>query len=353
MKFSSINISGFRGIRKIEIDDFKRINLFVGKNNSGKTSVLEAIFLSIGVANPELILKIDLFRQLVHDKIEDFRYIFYNLSYESKLTIKSQLINSSEYRTLEIKPIYATQRINVGTGDIVSTDSGQNIEPKGLEFEISVKQNPYAKGIKVISKIIQDGKQIKIEIAKNYKESLLGRFYSYSQRYNGLYDRLNKIIVNKEEEDIINILQEIEPNIRRISLGTGKMIYFDIGASKLVPCNIMGDGIVNLISILTCFAETRNGCILIDEIDTGLHYSSLETLWKSMSIASEKYNVQVFATTHSLECVRTFSKTLNKPNSSKDDIRLYRIEKHNDTLKAIKFDKTALKVASEKDWEIR
>lgn len=353
MKFSNINISGFRGIQKLDIDDFKKINLFVGKNNSGKTSVLEALFLSIGVSNPELILKIDLFRQLVHDKVEDFRYIFNDLNYSNKLVIKSQLIQNSEYRNLEIKPIYSTQRIEIVNEPGIRNDSGINLEPKGLEFEITIKQNPFSKGIKAISKIFQDGKNLKIEMAKGYHESLSGRFYSYSQRYNGLYDRLNTIIVNKEEDALIKILQEIEPKIRKISLGTGNMVYFDIGAAKLIPCNIMGDGIVNLISILTCFAETKNGIILIDEIDTGLHFSSLETLWKSIYTAADKYNVQVFATTHSLECVRTFSQTIDHINTSLDDLRLYRIEKTDGYCKAFKFDNAALKVASENDWEIR
>lgn len=105
MNFYSIDIEKFRGIEKLKLDDFKTLNLFVGKNNSGKTSILEALFLSIGVSNPQLSINIDSFRNILHGDADDFKFIFHNLDFNNRIKLKTELINPSQFRELEIFPI--------------------------------------------------------------------------------------------------------------------------------------------------------------------------------------------------------------------------------------------------------
>ena len=71
-----IKIENFRGITSLEIQDFKKINIFVGKNNCGKTSVLEALFLVTGISNPSLSVTINNMRSLVINNIVDLKFIF-------------------------------------------------------------------------------------------------------------------------------------------------------------------------------------------------------------------------------------------------------------------------------------
>ncbi len=89
-------IDNFRGINHIEFNDLRRINIFVGKNNSGKTSVLEAIFLNIGAVNPELAPRINAFRD--HNKVDDssFRSFFYNFDINNPIKIYTVLKNPKE-----------------------------------------------------------------------------------------------------------------------------------------------------------------------------------------------------------------------------------------------------------------
>ena len=100
MKLYKIDIEKFRGFSKFVIEDLKKINLIVGKNNSGKTSLLEAIFLAIGISNPNLSITIDNLRGLIHDKNDDFRFIFHNLDYSEKIKIESEFINKTQFRKL-------------------------------------------------------------------------------------------------------------------------------------------------------------------------------------------------------------------------------------------------------------
>ena len=83
MIYQTLEIENFRGIKKLEVKDLNSINIFVGKNNSGKSSILEALFLLTGISNPELILRIDRFRNLIHSEEDDFRFAFYNLNYQN------------------------------------------------------------------------------------------------------------------------------------------------------------------------------------------------------------------------------------------------------------------------------
>ncbi len=74
--YKSFKIENFRGIKKCELTELKRINIFLGKNNCGKSSILEAIFLLTGYNNPILSVNIDLFRNLGHNKIFFNIFIF-------------------------------------------------------------------------------------------------------------------------------------------------------------------------------------------------------------------------------------------------------------------------------------
>src|SRR6202034_3737992 len=74
------------------------------------------------------------------------------------------------------------------------------------------------------------------------------------------------------------------------------------GIDERIPIGSMGDGIWCLLGIALHLVATRNGVLLIDEIDTGLHYSVMETMWKLVLKTAERLDIQVFATTHSRDC---------------------------------------------------
>ena len=103
MKYKKINIKGFRWIKNAEIDGLSRVNLFLGQNNCGKTSILEAIFLLSGYNNANYVLNIDLSRQLFHNDENDFSFIFFNLDYSNKLTLIGEYFDK-DIVTLNILP---------------------------------------------------------------------------------------------------------------------------------------------------------------------------------------------------------------------------------------------------------
>jgi AAA15 family ATPase/GTPase len=356
MKLIKIKIENFRGIQSLEIDDFKDINLFIGKNNTGKTSILEAIFLSIGVSNPMLVNQIDTFRGLVHVEGDDFQFVFYGLNPEKHINLSTEFINKSQFRSLSIIPVYQHSNDQdlkkESSKSILSASS--TIDKKtimGLDFSFTVNDNP---------NLINEPKHSSIIINKppyfqsNYNEELFGIYLRSNDLVTlDLHERVDKIIRSKKEKQIIEALQKVDPSIQNISLGSKNMIYVDIGINRLVPIQLMGDGIVRMLSSIVTIASAENGFVLIDEIENGFHYSTLNILWKAIIDAAKRFNVQLFATTHSYECIRALA-TANSEIFNEDNKRIYRIEKTDDSKHTcIKYDTDQLNMSFESNWELR
>jgi len=125
---------------------------------------------------------------------------------------------------------------------------------------------------------------------------------------------------------------------------------------RLVPISIMGDGIRRLIKIIISIADTKDGIVLIDEIENGLHFTSLKTLWKAIIRLASFYNVQIFVTTHNLETLKYLKEVLETEEMSEfqKDVRSYTLRKLDDSsLKAYKYDYDQFGYCVEQGIEIR
>lgn len=339
MKFKDIEIHHFRGFKHLKVEDFRQVNLLVGKNNSGKTSVLEALFLTVGMSNPRLVLSLNNFRNL-HTLRDEFRYIFYQLDYSNQPQILANFDKNDHQRDLKIK---VEQRPAENRATNISTDTSSNSqELYDLIFDFHINDAQQAQS-----------HSVKLGVLAEYKERLQASFNSPFLQ-DETYHRLDKRIRFKERKDIVETLQEIDPNIQDITLGANEVIYVDIEADQLIPINLLGDGINRILSILVNIADVKQGFLMIDEVNMGLHFSALETLWEAIFRAAHKFEVQVFATTHTDECVRAYLKTHHKLyDHTLDNSRLYRIEKREDQHEAVCYDIEDIETTLENNWEYR
>ncbi len=355
MKLYRINITNFRGFTNIEVDDFKEVNLFVGKNNSGKTSLLEAIFLSLGVSNPNLVTNIDRFRGLLHVENDDFQYIFNKQDYNNQIEINTEFVKNNQFRRLVIKPIYEESSVKK-SGDTSSFDSSSTIHKRlvnGIEFNFSVKTNKLSKDKFQKALLQYTSKGITYSPTKDYIEKLRGIFLFHATDHGDIYNRIDRVIIKKKLDSFIKSLRILDSRVVDVSLGANNMIYIDIGFDKLSPIQIMGDGIKKLLYILVTIADAEGGMVLIDEIEDGFHYSFLPKLWESIIETARIYDVQIFVTTHSLECAKSLNAVYQNKQTDKDDIRLFRIENNEGEFTSYKFDSEVLNLSLESNWEIR
>jgi AAA15 family ATPase/GTPase len=354
VEYNSIQITNFRSVADLNVKNFKQINLITGRNNCGKTTILEALFQISGISNPQLPVVINNFRDLALTSDDNFSYIFHNLDFNQNPHIRAVLDGAA--RDLVIKPKYA----HYNTGDSINNDNIKLVAEKKrmantdmfstvdgllLEFKEGASNKVFTSEISLL-----DGG---IKITKLYKEKLRCSFHIPQAHMAMLPQQIEKLLINKQMNGVIAALQNIDSKITDIRMGANGMIYVDTGLDKLLPINIMGDGIRRIVSLLSAVSDVQGGVLLIDEIENGLHYSTLEILWKSLLKAVEVYHVQLFATTHSNECIAALASSYNMLDKKSDNIRLYRIEKQEDRHRAFEYSSDMIASGIDNNIEMR
>lgn len=114
----------------------------------------------------------------------------------------------------------------------------------------------------------------------------------------------------------------------------------------------MGDGINHILSIILALVNCENGCLLIDEIDNGLHYTVQKQLWSVIFKLAIKLNVQIFATTHSSDCISSFGYAL-KEESNVEEGRYMRLENKLGAITYTEYNLEELKIVAAQNIEIR
>jgi AAA15 family ATPase/GTPase len=155
---------------------------------------------------------------------------------------------------------------------------------------------------------------------------------------------------NKQKQKAVDILKSIDERINDVILGEKRQIYLDIvGLKEMVPLTFMGAGVTNILYWAALVLSDSAKIVLIDEIENGIHYSSMRAVMNSLCDIGEKHDCQIIATTHSIDCVRSFSKCPEKRISY---IRLERIQDTGE-ITPISIDSQLLPEMLDSDWEVR
>jgi hypothetical protein len=190
-----------------------------------------------------------------------------------------------------------------------------------------------------------------MERASNYEESLKCIYIPSNYASQESIEGLETIIKNKDENFIIEGLKIIDPRVKDFKL-TGKELLVDIGLDKLIPINVMGDGVRKIVSLLSIIYTCKKGIVLIDEISNGFHYSVMQNLWKVLINAAIKNNTQLFVSTHDYDSIKGFrDATLNTYNNEVAAFSL--VKTSNDELKAFHYSVESLDYALKQNSEIR
>ncbi|AFZ23733.1 putative ATPase [Cylindrospermum stagnale PCC 7417] len=351
----SLTLKNFRCFQNFTIEPLERINLIGGKNNVGKTSLLEAIFIFINPNNPESLLQINRLRGIGKsgrfEDMEEMRGFFFGQEMIDNIIKLSGIENNQIERFLEIYLNESKKQLSLFEDfeDLQSNASlTTEFKPHNtlvLEYQINKKS---ASRISLTA----DGKLIG---TRSRKEKFPLGIYLTTNIRSSKEDtvRFSNLERVGQQEAVLQTLRLLEPRLKRLTVlvDSEAIIYGDIGVSQLVPLPLMGEGIGRLLSIVLAIANAKGGTVLIDEIENGLHHSVLTNVWKAIADAARRADVQIFATTHSRECIIAAHEAFK--NSDKYDFRYHRLDRVKDEIKAITYDQEALETSEELDWEIR
>lgn len=347
--FHNIEINRFRGIKYSKIEGLKQINLFFGKNNCGKSSLLDAFFLISGISNPKLPLNVNIIRNYRRLESSDMKLDFYSLDMSSPIVIKAE---NGETRELQISVVESSSsKVNLLGEDnnVVSTDLDNKY---GLVLKYKVDEQAYESSI-IMSHSSNNSLEQRIKMPAHYKEKLTCRYLNPKFDFSTSIDGLVDVIKNKDEAFIVNALRLIEPNIKDFVLSQNEVLV-DIGLNKRIPINMMGDGARKILSILTSIYECKNGIVLIDELSNGFHYSVMKGVWRSIVSVAKKNNVQIFATTHDLDSIKGLRDAAMSGEEYDDFIVCFKLQRTSDNeLKSYTYSLDSVDYSLTQEIEIR
>lgn len=343
--FNKIKIERFRGIKYASIEGLKQINLFFGKNNCGKSSLLESLFLASGVSNPLLPIYVNIMRGYGKARLNDLELEFYNL--DSTLPIHIKLENE-EKRDLKITLFQQNQNNVSLKTDEANILSNVDESKYGLKLDFAINDKVFGSEVHFDSTNSNDATRI---IPKDYEEPLRCVYLSPKYDFNASIQGLKNILQNKDEHFIVEGLKLIEPRVKDF-IFTDKEMLVDVGLSKRIPVNMMGDGARKIVSLLTAVYDCKDGALLIDEISNGFHYSVMCSLWKVLINAAVINNTQLFITTHDVDSIKGLRDAAL--DTYKDIVATFKLLKTNDDeLKAYHYSLESLDYSINQEIEVR
>jgi AAA15 family ATPase/GTPase len=392
--FRSIKIENFRGFKDFELQQLGRINLLVGLNNSGKTSILEAVQLLCSRTNLGPLTEIMLnrgeyfqsdgdFRGIRDDNYLDIRHLFFGheIQPESRFSISciNDNLNEKLIGSIEVQPLEFYSEL---TENFIEQEKfpeqlysleqeakernllrfwmrwkESNLGELNANFQLSVDG-----GLPISPKRIRSVFSGRVD-QKVLSGSFGAQFISSSSlNIEKAAELFDQIVLTPNESLVEEALQIIEPEIERIALvrsestrlstnNRGGFIIRLRNSDQRIPIGSMGDGVWRILALALTIVCAKGGVLLVDEIDTGLHFSTMSKMWKLIWETAKKLDVQVFATTHNSDCWTSLAMIAQEEENTEDEISIQRIER--DKQKAVAFTKREIVIAAERGIEVR
>ena len=346
---TKLSVDSFRGIRNLCIDDIGEINILVGENNSGKTSILEAIMLLRDPHSFSNVLRVARLRELrrgfypVMGIYEAFIYLFERGSQQKDMLLRIK--GETNFAPLSLTLFGTIENIMVDPEVITNTSHGfrrrKSYQQKFIDLEVPVfigTQHSIL-GTDEKNKQVEFGVYHHLDGFRVISSSVVDIVYvSPTEHVSGSI--FNEIIKNDYyKETVIKILQTYDEDITDLLLlrdEQSKIHVENIKHSKLgiMPLSTYGDGIKKAILLADRIAKAQNGILLLDEIETAIHVKAFNDVFSFVVKACKDFNVQLFATTHSIEVVDSILTT-----QCVDESLEYQVEKK-DPIRIITFRKS-------------
>ncbi|MEE1070014.1 MAG: AAA family ATPase [Paludibacteraceae bacterium] len=319
-----LGIVNYRGLSNVQLKDLSRINIFVGSNNSGKTSILEAIKLLSAPHDMGQIIRIALLRVKASNEAKRKNLVNYLLSIFKK------------ERDEELGDVYHINLRALLGGNPVSYEVdatlGEAVDSFGnANSTVAIGSKASDKNGKKTYQsveIINGTHNVFTPVEKPlFNATYLHASVSY---YQSCVSILSYYIVHEGKEDILRILQMFDATIKDISV-VGEDIYLHSSVAGSIPLFAYGSGMQKALYLSAALVFCQNSIILIDEIDNAIHVTAFEDVFRWFIKACIQYNVQAFITTHSAEAIDAILRIANNECNGNDCLRIITLRKDNHT----------------------
>jgi hypothetical protein len=370
----SLEIQNFRGFRHLQIEKLGRVNLIVGRNNIGKTALLEALHLYARKDGSSLVwemlqardeLRKPLSQTDIDDLLEALKYLFLDCKDVRKYA--DAILIGPMHSPSEVLKI-SVERVDVGGTSPVKPLSYEEMlfanlphlrfqwgEMGGVSYPV-MPDTAYGflgEGVPLLSSIFLSAGGLS-------KESIV--------------DLWDNIALTAFEKDVIEALRILAPGIEGINFvgdtparrgSVFRMLVKESVSQRSripivriasehnpLPLRNLGNGMLHILEIILALINSQDGLFLMDEVENGIHYSAQQEIWQMIFRLADRLNVQVFATTHSWDCIEGFQKAVAK--DKQEEGLLIRLSlKGDDEMKVTSYDERRLEIATRERIEVR
>lgn len=394
---TNLRIKNFRMLEDFEIPKLGRVNLIVGKNNCGKSTVLEALRIYAGRAYPGLLQNI----LLEHDEFlstartdgidEDelgwlaVKHLFPHREFPREDNKPIEIMSDSKIllrfehlfyyvRTEETKD-EDDNLIQRRTRELVSKSAPSDNRDQPLRSAVRVNFGESSSRSEWLDLDEESPRRFSPRPYRTWRisdELPLIRCSHIPTQFvppEVLADLWDATTLSPNEALVLQALQIIEPEVQGLAFvkdpnaiprspraRDARVAIVKLKSEEMpVALNSMGDGMLRILQLILAVFPARGGMLLIDEFENGLHYSVQEEVWKMIFMLAKELDIQVFATTHSLDCIHSFTKVaLDSPdNGVLFKMSRSKLTSDHGKIIATVYDEEALKTVTASDLEVR
>lgn len=337
---TSVNISNYRGFKTYGMEGLARVNLFVGKNNSGKTALLEAIHLVASGGDPWALAEAAQRRGEMspgrdgRERFPELTHFFFGHGLEVGASFSVRSANGY--------PAIAVRLTALEESQLELFGAAKHVRPTfRAEFDGATIGWVSPKGLPISERgemLFESRQRVRDGTGPEMSDSSPVVFIPpASASLRQLAEMWTRAILDGRKAPVLDALRIIQPDLSQLEFLSIDYYSFrptnaPVGIVVALeseprprPLGSMGDGMRRLLALAIALTRASGGVLLLDEIDTGLHYSVMTDMWSLVIETAVRDNIQVFATTHSWDCIRGLGEFCRTNPSRAPEVALHNI----------------------------
>jgi ABC-type nitrate/sulfonate/bicarbonate transport system ATPase subunit len=368
LRLPSLEVKNFRAFRRLLIPSLRRVNLIVGKNGVGKSTVLEAVRAYAGRGDPAVLY--DILKERHEDRrpeageepggsrVVPLWHLFHGRHPgEGPFTIGPSGVPDSRL-------VVRLRDAADGEGQVALSFAQRGVDGQhGPPVMIAEFGGQTRQAILLLEDTVTSLSWR--YLVSRHPMPAPGAIRSTLVAANGAPDLdvgewWDAVALTRLEDDVLAALRIIERDVERLTLVGGEdttrrvMLVRLKGSERPVPLRSLGDGMSRILEIALALANAREGFLLVDEVENGVHYAAQCRLWRVIFGMARRLDIQVFATTHSWDCLEAFKKAAVEEHT--EEGCLVRLERQPDQpgeIRATTFTEAELAIVTRDKIEVR